>query len=370
MSTSQILEIPEVIFSPSRQIDLPLSIHTNLYFPCIPSSKYYYISRKGDKVPVLNNVGSVEEQIHSAQAWYSMSSDEIFPLLTVYAKGREDQINRPPLDRPASQISFSMKSYLKQYPDSSDWFFDDKFQLLIGQMKIQSIDTFVNDFYRFPLNPSADAFTVARLLEMYIRDGDETPLRKYLKDRGIFHLVNHPFGYYPIYHLFFLLTRFASYPFSEAQIQLANRRLSTEKDSPAQIFIDSIFQYEIYNIPQVLALIDSIQSQGPLVSASLFGTQHDDWVRWGNEYLQNLGKPAEGIENIANLIYIIADKLYTWTDNDVEALCQRLNIPLPFRSEHPTRYSYITFIAGIIRRFRSDPADTLAWKNQVVEGFN
>jgi hypothetical protein len=365
MDRIQVLEIPEVTFQPKKE---PIVPNIPPDFPCVPSAKYYYISQKGDKVPMPNTIGTDLEKSLYLRIWYSMNGNDIFPLNTVYARTREDQINRPPLEMPPSQISLSMKSYLKQYEDSSDWFFDDRFQIIIGQMKIQSIDTFVNDFYRFPLNPSSDPFMVARLLETYIRDGDEAPLRRYLKDRGIFHLLNHPFGYYPIYYLFFLLTRFASYPFSEAQIQLAKRRLSTQKDSPAQVFIDSIFQYEIYNIPQVLTLIDSIQTQGPGPVGALFGTSYDDWYRWGNEYLQNQGKPAEGIENIPNLTYIIADKLYTWTDNDVDALCRRLKIPLPFRSEHPTRYSYITFIAGIIRRFRSDPADTAAWKDQVVKG--
>ena len=369
MDKIQILNIPEVVFRPKNPITPPDILNNNVSFPCVPSCRYYYVSYNGDKVPIINNVGTSEEQKLSLAIWYNMPSDEVFHLLTQYAKGREDQIDRG-MDRPPSNIAFSMKRYEKQYPDSSDWFFEDRFQLLIGQAKIQSIDKFVNDFYRYPLNPSADAFMVARLMETYISSGDETELRKYLRDRGIYHLVNHSFGYYPVYELFFLLTRFASYPMTEAQLRLAERRSRTTFGSPERVFIDAIFQYEVYNITQVLQIIEQIASQGPMSVSNIFKTNNINWIRWADEYLKNLGTQAVGIENISNLNYIVAGKLYTWNDLQIEQLCNRLKITMPFTSQFPTRYSFVQDIAGRIIRFRSDPSEAALWKRQVVEGFN
>jgi hypothetical protein len=364
MEGIEILSIPKVIFKPNISIEIP---NIPPYFPCVPSAKYYYVNPNGDKIPMINNVGSESEQVSSLNIWYHMNVNDVFPLLTVYARSRQDQIGRTESNRPGSRIAFSMKSQLKQYEDRDDWFFEDRFQIIIGQMKNQHIEQFINDFYRFPLNPSSDAFMVARLLEEYIRDGDETKLRKYLLDRGIFHLNDHPFGYYPIYQLFFLLTRFASYPLNENQVKLANRRLQTQYGSPERVFIDAIFQYEIYNMDQVFQIIDQITSQGSIAAGAYFGTKNKDWVNWANEYLENYGKPAKGIENLASLNYIIADKLYTWTDIQIETLCNQLQLKTPFHSEYPTRYAYVADIATKIQRFKSDPASAALWKQQVIE---
>ena len=114
MDKIQILNIPEVIFRLKNPITPPDILNNNLSFPCVPSCRYY-ISDTGDKVPMINNVGSESEQKLSAAIWYNMPSDEIFPLLTPYAKGRKDQINRG-MDRPPSNIAFSMKRYEKQFP--------------------------------------------------------------------------------------------------------------------------------------------------------------------------------------------------------------------------------------------------------------
>ena len=165
MSLSQLLQIPQVTFEPAGEIELPTSLQNNPGFPAIPSAKYYYVNPNGDKIPVINTIGNPEEQLLFLRIWYGMKSDIIFPLLTVYAKAREDQIDRTENDRPGSQIVLSMKSQIKQFADREDWIYYDRFQLLLGQMKGQSIEEFISDFYRFPLNPSADAFMVARLLE-------------------------------------------------------------------------------------------------------------------------------------------------------------------------------------------------------------
>ena len=367
MNNPQILEIPEVIFKFSGQINIPPSILNNNTSIIIPSAKYYYVSRDGDKVPVPNTYGTDEEKLLSVQIWYHMNVNDVFPLLTTYAKSRRDQIGRNENNRPGSQIALSMKGQLKQFPDKDDWIYYDRFQLILGQAQGQSLEEFINDFYRFPLNPSADSFMVARLMESYFRDGDETQLRRYLQDKGIVHLANHSFDYYPTYHLFFLLTRFASYPFTEAQIQLSNRRYRTLWGSAERIFIDSIFHYEVYNLNLVLEIIDQIANQGPEKVGEIFGTNEPDWIRWANEYLANHGKTAQGIENLATVNYIVAEKLNSWTDLQIQDLCNILKLIPPFRSEYPTRYAYVADIAVKIQRFKADPASAALWKQQTVE---
>src|SRR5690349_1149774 len=107
MSSVQVLEIPQVIFQSSEEINLPPSLQTNTGFPSIPSAKYYYVNTNGDKIPLPNTIGNPEERLFSLKAWYGMKSNTIFPLLTVYAKSRDDQIDRNEFDRPGSVVALS-----------------------------------------------------------------------------------------------------------------------------------------------------------------------------------------------------------------------------------------------------------------------
>jgi hypothetical protein len=362
MLSSLISEIPNVIFRPRKEIQIPPSAINDGVF-LIPSAKYYY----GNKMPVPNTIGTENDKLLSLQIWYSMKSDDIFPLLTVYTKSRSDQIGETGSTRPASQVALSMKSQLRQYPDREDWFYYPGFDLILGQMKGMTIEQFIDDFYRFPLNPKSDSFMVARLLEHYVTTGHEHDLRKYLEDRDVIYLQNHSFNFYPLYQLFFLLTRFYTYPFSESQFQLAKRRYSTEWNSPERVFIDSIFNYEIYNLPQILDIIDQITTQGPESVGKIFKTNNLDWVKWSNEYLLNMNKEPQNIDNLGNVNYIVAEKLFDFTDNDIEELCKNFNLVMPFTSEFPTRYSYIQDIASKIQRFKANPFNVILWNKQIVE---
>lgn len=340
-----LLTLPEVVFSPIESGTIP---NMNPSFPAVPSAKYYYMSSKGNRIPMSNTVGSPEEQLLSCQIWYSMKSDDVFPLSTSYAVSRNDQINFNINRGPSSDICLSMKNYLRQYPDLSDWFFDDHFQFIIGQRKRRSIAEFLSDFYRFPLNPESNAFNAARLLEQYVRDGDEAPLRRYLKNANAFHLAEHPFGYYPIYELFFLLTRFASYPMNEDQLRLSERRNSTAFNSPERIFIDAIFEYEIYDISKVLETVDRIATEGPLAAGQEYGANDPYWVNWADEYLRK--KEPQAIEYIGEKLYMLAESLSTWTDFQIEDLATQYGITLPIRKEYPSRYEWVLQTAGAIKR--------------------
>lgn len=352
------LTSPEIVFQPNHQYILPTVSITGMMFP---SCRHYYLNKNGDKI-----AAPADDRL-SLEIWYSMNSDYVFPLKTVYANAREEHINCNKLDCPDSAIPFSMKNQLRQIPDSSDWFFSDRFQMIISQSKRITIERLQSDIYRYPLNPSSDAFSVARLLELYIQNPDETQLRRYLSERGVVHLKDHPFGYYPLYYLFFLLTRFASYPFSDFQLQLAQRRLQTSHGSPARLFIDTIFDYDISNPAPILQIVDAIIANGPLSVASQLGTDSSDWVRWGDEYILNINRTALPIENIADANYILAEKLYTWSDIQVKELCNRLRLVMPFRSAYPNRFAYIADIGSKINRYRADPADVALWNQQVLE---
>lgn len=99
MHNQQILQIPEVRFKPIEQINLPPSILNDNVFP-MPSARYYYVNSKGDKIAAPNTIGNPEERFLSLQIWYAMKSNNVFPLLTVYAKSRNDQIGINENDRP------------------------------------------------------------------------------------------------------------------------------------------------------------------------------------------------------------------------------------------------------------------------------
>jgi len=348
----------DVTFRPTISVVVP-PVHTS--FPAVPSAYYYYYNPHGIKIAAPNNVGTSEEQAISLKIWYHLRSDQIFPLKTSYAEASKEQLGLDGIDRPSSILANSLKAGIRQYPESSDWILDDRFQMILGQMKRRSIDEFLGDFYRFPLNISADAFEAARLLEQYMRNGEEEPIRRYFAERGVNHLKDHSFGYYPIYYLFFLMTRYASYPMTENQLKLAEIRAQTEFDSPERIFIDAIFDFPIYQPEMLFAIIQQIQTQGPAAAGAQFQTSHADWVRWADEYLLNADKEPKAIPNLAAGTWVISDLLSTWTDNQIEEFARQLDLELPFRSEFPDRYSYIMSIAGTITYYRADPANTKRW---------
>lgn len=326
-------------------------------FPLIPSAYYYYFSWKGHPVPLLNQ-GTPIQQEESLRIWIALKQNFVFPLKISYAQAREDQVNiLPSLKLPDSEISSSMSSAKRQYPDSNSHFFNDRFQLIVSQVPDFTIDDFLSDFYRYPLNPSANAFEAARLLELYIStDSDnkerEKELRKYLADRDIISLKDHSFDYYPIYELFFLLTRFYSPPLTYDQIQLAQRRNLTQFNSSERQFIDSIFHLYIYDLDKTLEVIDLIQNN-PERAMEMFNTPFSDWVQWANEYLNLMDTPAQDIDYIGETTIVTGEKYYTWTDLQLVEWLTQLELNIPYRSEFFNRKSWVNHIAGMIQKYRT-----------------
>lgn len=351
------MERTSVVFEPNVKVNVPPVVSS---FPAVPSAYYSYMGPQENRISVLNSMGTEEEQQESLRIWYSMRSKTLFPLKTSYAETREEQLQYPP---PPSSIALSIKDRLRQIPETTDWFFIDIYGYIVAQRKDPSMGDFLELFYQFPCNPSADPPEVARLLKEYIESsGDEEPIRKYLADRGVKHLENHNLRYYPILELFFLLTRYASFPFTEYQLRLLEKRGETTFGSPAEIFIDAVFYKTDLETGLVLEVLNQIQTQGPGEAGKRWSTSDPHWVEWADEYL--VTRERIPIENFSVSLYDLSDQLYTWTDFQINELLLKLRIPPPFRQEYPARYAYISSLAGTIKRYRADPAETARWREQ------
>ena len=348
-----------IVFEPGTQVQVPAVFPD---FPAVPSAYYFYLNSNGNKIAALNNVGTQEEKQESLRIWYSLKSKTLFPLKTTYAQARSDQLVPDP---PVSEIALSMKSGLRQIPSMIDWFIVDQYTLVLSQKKNPDMAQFHELFYQFPLNPSADGPQAGGAIEQYLDSGDEAFIYKYLEDHDVVHLLNHPLGYYPVTELFFLMTRYASYPFNDYQLQLCQRRVSTKFDSPDRLFIDSVFYEKGLEIGRVLETLNQIQSEGPSKAGVKYGTDHPNWVRWADEYMNQ--RPAVPIENLAGPLSEVVEKLYTWTDFQIDALLDRLKVTPPFEREFPARYPYIASLTGTIKRFRADPGTLAKWLLETQE---
>lgn len=312
-----------------------LSVPT-LDFPALPSAYYYYLTAQGIRIPVLNNVGTEDERRISAQIWYSFKSNDVYPVSVSYAHSEF---------RKFSSLSASMRDSARQVPDDSEWFFDDGFQIIMGQTRHPSVEPLIYDIYRFPLNPASDPFEVSRLILEYLQTGDSTSIKSYLGRIGASHLVNLSLDYYPIYYLFFYLTRLASYPFNNDQIWLVEKRNLTTLGSHARYFIDSIFEIPLTEKSRQLVelLVEGkIQEAGDLVLSS-----DPAWTRWGDEYLREFTHQKVDWRQSLNEI---VPRLMSWSDRDLDTLAEELKLQLPFKREFFNRYDYLETVGSIFKK--------------------
>ena len=341
------MNLTSVIFEPNFQVQVPPVTPS---FPAVPSAYYSYNGPNGNQISALNNVSTPDEQQESLRIWYGLRSKTIFPLQTSYAKSRNDQMVYP---YPSSDIALSIKARVRQAPEMTDWFFLDIYGYLVAQKKNSFMGDFLELFYQFPCNPTSDGPEAATLLQEYLEsNGNEAGIRKYLGDRGVTHLEQHNLRYYPILELFFLMTRYASYPFTEYQLRLIEKRAETTFGSLAEIFIDAIFYETSLETGLVLEILNQIQTVGPGKAGKRFGTSDPHWVNWADEYLHS--KEYRPIENFSSSLYEVADLLITWTDFQINELLVKLLIAPPFRQEYPSRYAYVSSIAGTIKMYRVD----------------
>lgn len=341
------MERNDVVFVPLTMVDAP-----TLTFPAIPSA---YYSRDG--VPVLNTVGTKKERRISALVWYRMLEDDAFPLKTSYANTRRDQLGLAL--PPPSDASLSMTKRVRQIPDGIDWVQDERFAHIISQTTLP-YSVLTDDIYRFPLNPNVNAYTVARLLVDAINDNDTSPLNTYLHRVGAGHLVGTLY-YYPAYHLFFLMTRLASRPLTEAQIRLSKLRAKTSPLSPSRQFIDAVYNLDIVDEDSLLEIAQRIHDDGPL--AINIGTTHSDWVRWAGEYLMRLDTTPINIVNWSGGVGDVSEKLTTWSDDLIDEKLKEWNLEPPFRSQFKSRQAFLQALAGVIYMHRSSAQIESLWQD-------
>jgi len=83
--------------------------------------------------------------------------------------------------------------------------------------------------------------------------------------------------------------------------------------------------------------------------------------------LESTGKAPEAVPNLGGGLQITSDQLYTWTDLQLEELCGKLQLPMPFRREYRTRRDWVESITGSLQLHRVDPVDTNWWKLAVAQ---
>lgn len=146
-------------------------------------------------------------------------------------------------------------------------------------------------------------------------------INEYFQSRGIVHLIDHNIEYYPLYYLFFLLTRFASYPLSESQIIYAQIRKNGTLEQKQ--LIDSIFDVKI--TPKILQLV-----KNPILLGASPG-----WQRIGRDYLQFL------------------DPQHGPTDEELIILAQRFGVSPSGISQFDSREAWRLDLENTIQYFQN-----------------
>ncbi len=340
------------------QIIDPVRIPNNLPspdFPAIPSWKYYYLDNKGNPTSYLNT-GSLEDQEKSILAWYGCKSPKN-QIWTPYAR---QSLAAPPersgyarvpyarqslsidgdifQDATGWDIAASMKLRLRQKPTLDSIILPDNLQPILFRSN-KTMEDYINDIYLFPMHPSANIILAADLTV----HRNVNNIRKYFSSRGINHLNNQSLDYYPEYYLFFLLTRFASYPFSEDQITLIQLR---KENKEKRHLIDSVFEVRLTS--EILRLITM-----PLEESTRLVQGQPGWTKFGNEYLRFLHPgQTEGFDYQETDLNTILEMIPNWTDQQIIALCRSKNLSIPTLDQFSSRIDWITDVLSTLRRFR------------------
>lgn len=288
-------------------------------FLSIPSVDTGYRNSKGEIIPKL-----IKDK-KSIELLYFFNTENMTPIKTIYLKTIEEEV-------PA--IELSIKGGIRQPYQDNFFFIEPKFEIVCNTTKRDYI-SLLKDICKFPMNASANPFLASDL----VIESNGKKIRSYLNENGIFNITE--FEYYPDYYLFFLLTRFYSYPYSEVQIQLAKQRYNA--NSFQKRFIDSIFEREdAITYSNIL-----FEEQGEEKLQNLFQTDYD-FTNWANEYIDYKNEKRELNPNEYQTVLSLSEILYSWTDRDIDTYANEINFELPTRETHNNRYSWIETIAGFI----------------------
>ncbi len=292
---------------------------------CVPSATEFYLSKNGKKVPLPSDSPKDREIL------YSMLNPET-KVETVYAISSE-----------ARTLEASLKDYARQKYKPEYFFLNNLMKLLSTSAPTRDLDSIYQDFCKFPCNPESNIFRAATLAIDYVKIGETgDAIKKYLDEIGIEHLDQFSLDIYPVYYLFFLLTRFFSFPLSETQIQFAQERSLAVKATEGQKktrLIDAIFDDPDISITFLYWSDEEYKEY--------LKTPFDDWQKWTLDYL--FAKPVEKL-NLKKSYSTneLADILYTWSDNQIVKFAEDLEFTLPTRDLSPTRKYWIDLIANCL----------------------
>lgn len=305
------------MYKPNFQVQLPKEDTSFLY---IPSPVNGYLNWKNIIIPKIVKANELNLSI-----LYSLKSDNMFPLNVIYAKTENNTIEE-------FSIAKSFKGGIRQKYKENDYFIDDKFKI-IAQSGNKTLEEFFKDVSKFPMNPSANAFLASDLTI----ERNEDNILNYLRSNGISNITE--FEYYPSYYLYFLLTRFYSYPFSDVQLKLAKFR--KDGNEIQKRFIDQVFELE-NPLPYVELLF---KPNGEEAIKSYFDTSYDP-SKWAKEYIQDSNQNKKDLNlNVYQTTSSLSDVLITWTDNQIQ---KYFRIELPNRETYSSRRLWIEAISGYI----------------------
>ncbi len=314
-----------MIYEPKFSVTIP---NSDTSFLAVPSTTEGFLNWKNHIIPKI---------IHNKEnltVLYSLKSDEMFPLKTIYARSEND-INEDSGEKEEFRIANSIKGGIRQSYRNSDYFTDDKFKIIASSGN-KTLSEFYTDICKFPMNPSANPFIASDLVVR--RDNEQ--ILSYLQSNGVTNITE--FDYYPDYYLYFLLTRFYSYPFSDTQIKYSKYRKNA--NTFQKRFIDNVFDFKEAKADIYVEIL--MQENGIEKLKQYFDTKYDPSY-WPKEYIELMNVKERKSIN-PNLYYTTLDLseiLITWTDNE---LLRDIKMTLPNRQTYFTRRAWIEAISGYL----------------------
>jgi len=295
-------------------VDLP-----NPAFPAVPSAYYFYLSSAGTPTS-YTGVGTQEEQVNSLKIWYAAKNPANL-ILTPYAK-------QACLDTDHLGLAPSITNRLRQVPSHDELLIMEPIGYMLSLSSI-NYDRYTDDIYLFPLHPDVNIITAA---DLALRR-DIGGIIFYLNQLGI--RIPGELEYYPMYYLFFLITRIASYPMTSGQIQLIQLRISSSPDR--QELIDSIFELEI--TPELIQMVIDLPPLG-----------QPGWTKFGPEYIRFLTPGTIlDFEYLESSLENAVDSLTSWSDSQILDLCSREGIDPPSLTRFSSRAGWISQIVNMFR---------------------
>jgi hypothetical protein len=199
----------------------------------IPSSRYYYLSRSGQKIPYLA-LADIDQVKLDVKAWQitrdvNASVMPIYIQSVVVASSPEldllkitEGVKIMPPDN-MGRYTNTFEELLQAYSQLSDR--EERFTLPITRKLIE-------EMMNYPFNPAADFIRASQLAT----NGNERNIQNYLDEKGIFHFRGSDIANLPQRTIFFYLTRFYGPPMTgDLNLKIIRRKyLQAAKNKEAR----------------------------------------------------------------------------------------------------------------------------------------